>query len=79
MWMKGLSLVGQRVRLLVADAAGQGQAARDFFVVVELLQVFGIGDEGDPPIAALRSLADVDQLDAVGSGRHFRKYASESS
>ncbi len=57
---EGLEFVGEGVGLFVVDAAGHGEAVGDLFVVIELLEVFGVGDEGDVPIAALRALADVD-------------------
>jgi hypothetical protein len=54
--------------LLVVDAAGEGEAVGDLFVVIDLLEVLGIGDECDEPIAALRALANIDEFDARGSG-----------
>ena len=62
----GLALRRQLMRLRFADAFGQAQAARDLFVLLEILDVIGRGNDGHPLIAAFFRLADADQLHTVG-------------
>src|SRR5581483_2841319 len=45
--------------------------SRHVLIVIELREIFGIRNERDKPVAALRRFADLDQLDAVAGRRHF--------
>ena len=61
----GFLIVRQLARLGFADAAREGQSARDLLIVVELRQVLGRRNERDIPVAALRRFADLHQLDPL--------------
>ena len=66
-----LDLARQGARLLLVDTARQSQAAGEVLMVLELREVFRVGDEGDEPVAALRGFADVHELDPIGGGGEF--------
>ena len=54
----GLAFLRQRARLLVGQALGLGQPARDLAVAVQLLEVLGRRDDRHQLVAALGGLAD---------------------
>jgi len=72
----GLGLLCECMRLLVGDAARDRQATRDVLIVIQLGEVFRIGDEGDEPVAPLRGLANVDQLDSLRGGAALSRLCS---
>ena len=59
MWMIGLMSRASACACSSLMPRAQRQPARDLLIVIQLRQVFGIGNEGDEPVAALRGLADV--------------------
>ena len=60
-----LAFFGERLGLVVGETLGQRELLADLAVVVEVLHVFGRGDDGHVLVAALGGEADVDQLHAV--------------
>ncbi len=66
-----LAFMRQRARFVVGEPFGERQLARDFLVMLQLLVIFGRGDDGHPLRAALFGLADLDQLHAIGLGGQF--------
>ena len=64
----GLALFGQRARLLLADAFGEGELARDLLVLRQIPDVLRRRDDGHPLVAAFLGLADALQLHARAFG-----------
>ena len=62
------AFVRQRVRLLVGEAFGVREPARNLFVVRQLLVILGRGDDRHVLRAAFFGLADLHQLHAIGLG-----------
>ena len=63
-----LALGGERARLRVGQALGEGQAARDVPVAIEPPQVLGRRDDGHPLRAALFGPADVHESNPIRLG-----------